>query len=34
LNGSMNMPRALQRFPPELIRRDSQRVTDERIFVH
>lgn len=24
----------LKRFPPDLIRRDSQRVKDERIFVH
>lgn len=25
---------ALKRFPPDLNRRDSQRVKDERIFVH
>jgi len=24
----------LKRFPPDLTRRDSQRVKDERIFVH
>jgi nuclear transport factor 2 (NTF2) superfamily protein len=25
---------SLKRFPPDLTRRDSQRVKDERIFVH
>jgi hypothetical protein len=28
------MNRKLKRFPPDLNRRDSQRVKDERIFVH
>ena len=30
---AMHSPR-LKRFPPDLNRRDSQRVKDERIFVH
>jgi isoquinoline 1-oxidoreductase subunit alpha len=34
VSGEVTTIEGLKRFPPDLTRRDSQRVKDERIFVH